>query len=72
MTLTKILRQISWLAVVPAFVMWGIALLLSQDGRPDEVVTFCIKYWWIAFVLGWSAFLLLRSTAWVMRRAGIA
>ena len=72
MTLTKLLRHISWLAIIPAFVMLGITLLLSQDGKPGEIVTFCIKYWWIAFVLGWSVFLLLRSTAWVMRRAGMA
>ena len=72
MTLTKLLRQISWLALVPAFVMAAIVLFFSQGAQPGGFVTFCIKYWWITFVLGWSLFIVLRSTAWVMRRAGVA
>ena len=69
MSLVKLLRQIAWLAVLPALVMWVIAMI--GPGQPSELTSFCIKYWWITFVLGASVFCLLRSVAWFIHKAGM-
>ena len=70
MSLVKLLRQIAWLAILPAFVMWAIALL--GPWQQSELTSFCIKYWWITFVLGASIFFALRSAAWFMHKFGMA
>ena len=71
MPFPKLLRRIAWFAFVPSIVMWAVAML-GTGQPPSELTMFCIKYWWITFVLGASLFVALRSVAWAMQRAGFA
>lgn len=70
MPLTEVLQRIAWLTLLPSLVMWPVAVF-GPVRPPSELVTFCIKYWWITFVIGATLFVTLRSVAWAMQKAGI-